>query len=167
MATRAAPIKLNELAPLLRKLGAAGPAALKRGLLSGALRGVVEMQRRGDQAGVFDRGGFRRSWQALPTERGATLRNNAPYAGVVEEGRRPGSRMPPLRVVQRWAARKLALTPKEAKAAAFPIALAIARRGIKGKHLLDAALPALVQLVRAECVSALQAAVAKVAGGRP
>jgi hypothetical protein len=159
-------IPLKDLAPLMRKLGKAAPEALKKGLLSGALRSVVEMQKRTTDALVFDRGGYRRSWKATPTASGALLFNDAPYSPIIEEGRRPGARPPPSAVIERWAKRKLALSDSEAKAAAFPIARAIGKRGIAGKHLLRDALPALIQLVTIEARNELQRALAAVAGGK-
>lgn len=166
-----APISHRDLAPLVRRLGADGPAALRRGVLSGALRCVGIMQVRGDAAGVFDRGRFRQSWAAWATTNGARLLNTAPYAPIIEEGRRPGARMPPPAVIERWAKRKLALSPDEAAAAAFPIARAIAARGIPGKHLLREARPVLVQVVtdeaRRELEAAVRAAAAAPRGRRP
>ena len=57
-----------------------------------------------------------------------------PQANVLEYGRRPGGRMPPPDVVATWAARN-GIDPE----AAFPIARAIARRGIRGRFFMRAA----------------------------
>lgn len=52
------------------------------------------------------------------------------YALPMEYGRRPGSRMPPVEPLVRWAKRhKLGRTDKETRAIGFLIARAIARRG--------------------------------------
>ena len=152
-------IDVSKLGGFLRKLGAEAKAAIKRGALSGALLGVVEMQRRTATVGAFDRGTYRRGWRARATANGAILMNDAPHAPIVEDGRRAGARRPPLPVIERWAKRKLALTSAEAKDAAFPISMAIAKRGIPGKHVLRQAVPVLVKLVQLEVEREVRAAV--------
>jgi hypothetical protein len=54
------------------------------------------------------------------------------YAPVMEFGRRPGARMPPIDPIQRWVRRKLGLRSSEARGVAFVIARSIGRRGIPG-----------------------------------
>ena len=56
------------------------------------------------------------------------------YAMPVEYGRRKGSRPPPVRALMGWARRKLG-NPN----LAYPVAKAIARRGIKGRFFMKAA----------------------------
>jgi hypothetical protein len=54
-----------------------------------------------------------------------------PYAIVqMETGRRAGAAMPPLAAIELWAMRKLGLDGASAHRAAWPIAQAIARRGL-------------------------------------
>ena len=60
-----------------------------------------------NEAGAVDRGQFKRSWIAARTFDGAELRNDAPYAGVIEYGRRPGKPGPPLAPIYEWVQRKL------------------------------------------------------------
>lgn len=163
MAATTRKIDVSKLAPLLRKLGPAGKKAIARGALSGALLGVVYMQKRTADESIFDRGGYRRGWKARATSNGAILMNDAPYSPIIEDGRRPGARRPPLAVIERWAKRKLALTSEEAKRAAFPIAQAIGARGIKGKHVLRDAVPALVKIVQQEVERELRAEIKKAA----
>lgn len=69
--------------------------------------------------------------KGLRVEAGSPLE----YAQVVEDGRRPGGKMPPIDVIAGWAARHN--IPVEA---AFPIARAIQRRGIRGRPYLRPAL---------------------------
>lgn len=57
------------------------------------------------------------------------------YGLVVEMGRRPGRRMPPLAAIGQWAQRKLGLSADEAMKAAWPIARAIAIRGIPARFM--------------------------------
>ena len=60
----------------------------------------------------------------------------AQYASVVEWGRRPGRKMPPIQVIAEWARRKGITTP------AFVIARSIGRKGIPGKHMFEKAFKA-------------------------
>jgi hypothetical protein len=163
MAATTKKIDVAKLAPLIRQLGPNAKKAIVRGALSGALLSVVYMQKRTADEGIFDRGGYRRGWKARATANGAILMNDAPYSPIIEDGRRPGARRPPLPVIERWAKRKLALTSEEAKRASFPIARAIAVRGIKGKHVLRDAVPALVKIVQQEVERELRAEVRKLA----
>ena len=175
-------IDIKKLGPALRKLGSAGKKAIARGALSGAMRGVQYMQDRTAAAGVFDRGGYRRGWKARPTANGAILFNDAPYAPVIEEGRRPNSRMPPVAVIERWVKRKgigggldkirgasgkndgpiQKAAKVDSKGIAFAIARAIGKRGIKGKHLLALAAPALIKIVNEEVKREVQREVKRV-----
>jgi hypothetical protein len=56
---------------------------------------------------------------------------NLDYYHVMEKGRRPGGGMPPLAAIRRWAAVK-----GISQNAVYPIARAIARRGIKGRFFM-------------------------------
>jgi hypothetical protein len=139
-------LKLEELAPVFRRMGARTVAAAKRGALRGALRAVSTLQRATSMAtpanpkqigvgGAVNTAHYKRSWKAEQLPDGARVYNSAPYAGVIEHGRRAGS-FPPLREIERWAQRRMGLNPKEAKAAAFPIARAIARRGLLARKVM-------------------------------
>lgn len=88
-----------------------------------------------------DRGQYRQSFKAYPIPGGAVLSNTAAYAGVIEYGRRPGQKMPPVDVIMRWVIRKGILgrarmkkmapqdLEKEARQVAFAIARKIGRDG--------------------------------------
>jgi len=60
-----------------------------------------------------------------------------PYAPVMEEGRRPGAKMPPVGAIQHWVIRKLGIRGKEGRAIAWLIARSIAKKGIEGKHMFQ------------------------------
>lgn len=68
--------------------------------------------------------------------RGVLIANSAEYMAVIERGRGLGKRMPPLDVIARWATRRLGLPYKEARRAAWPIARAIARRGLYARRVM-------------------------------
>jgi hypothetical protein len=68
----------------------------------------------------------------------AVITYAADYASYVEDGRDPGS-MPPIEPLIKWARRKLGLSEKEAKKAAWAIAKAIEARGIDASQYLNKA----------------------------
>lgn len=53
-----------------------------------------------------DRGTYRRSWRFEDIPGGAVVYNFSKHAPVIELGRRPGGRMPPLSVIADWVRRK-------------------------------------------------------------
>lgn len=53
-----------------------------------------------------DRGTYRRSFKFEDTKDGAVAYNFAPYAPVIEFGRRPGMKAPPLAAIMAWIERK-------------------------------------------------------------
>lgn len=59
-----------------------------------------------------------------------------PYAGVVHDGRMPGT-MPPTSALEGWAKRKLGVSDKEAKGVAFAIATKIKQRGTESFPFLE------------------------------
>lgn len=131
-------------------------AAAERGIRRGAMRALPVLQRAGDNAppasvggsvGANHTGTYRRSWRTASIPGGARLFNLARYADVIERGRRRGSAMPPLAAVERWAKLKLHLSKDEARRAAFPIARAIARRGLRGRYVMRRAKPEVTRVV--------------------
>jgi len=134
------------------KLGDKFEGAARRGAMRGALRAVRHLQAQTGRAapanpqgvgvgGAVNTGQYKRSWKARNTSSGADVLNDAGYASIIEHGRRSGSRFPPLGAIEQWARRRLNLNAKEAKAAAFPIARAIAKRGLRGRKILGSSIP--------------------------
>jgi len=144
MASSVTKLNLRDLPKAYQDLGKRLMPAAMRGALRGALRAVSTMQRATTEEGVVNTGFYRMAWKSEALPDGARVYNAAKYAGVIEYGRRPGS-FPPVSVIEHWAQRRLGLSKKEARAAAFPIARAIARRGIPGKRVLTGRRPQLDQ----------------------
>lgn len=71
-----------------------------------ALRGLAEGVTVANRLGIVDRGTYVARFRAVRTREGAELRNDAPHSRVVEFGRRPGSRPPPIAVILSWIRRK-------------------------------------------------------------
>lgn len=100
-------IKYSELPGALKKLAEEHKKAVRRGLLSAAKRGASELARESVRRKIFNTGAYARSWKGLPHEQGAVIRNQQPYSGVIEEGRRPGQTAPPPDAIEAWVRRKL------------------------------------------------------------
>lgn len=57
------------------------------------------------------------------------------YAPVMEFGRRPGARMPPVEPIRTWLIRKGIMGPDQADKMAFVVARAIGRKGIRARRM--------------------------------
>lgn len=98
-----------------------------------------------------DRAVYRRSFAADDVPHGVEFYNFAKHGPIVELGRRPG-KMPPVDKLTDWVQRKNlvprgARNRKKARAVAFLIARKIARKGIKGHHILARAARQLTPIV--------------------
>lgn len=162
-------VSLKEWPAYVERLGERSREAVKRGLLSGALRCIPLLQQRTEKAvpasqhgrtGAFNTGRYRRDWRAKKTANGSVVYNAAPYAGTIEKGRRPGA-MPPLGAIEEWARRRLQLSAKEAKQAAYPIARAIKRRGLRGRNVMGGVRDDMAELVKQEVLRELKAEIAR------
>ena len=169
-------VRLQDFPATYRKLGKKLPEAVMRGAVRGAMRAVSTLQRATStaspadpggkgQSGAVNTGAYKRAWKWEKLDMAVRVYNASPYAGIIEHGRRPG-RFPPLSVIEHWAQRKLGLSKKEAKAAAFPIARAIAKRGLAGRKVLTKAAPKLEQDFIAEIRAELDRTVLT-GGGAP
>lgn len=154
----------------LRKLASGDIArAMERGAVSGAARCIPILHRSTETAppanpsgkgsgGAFDTGRYKASWRSRPISSGAQVFNDAPHAAIVEEGRRPGARMPPAGVVEAWARRRLGVSKEEAARVDFLIRRAIKRRGLRARRVLQSSLPKMTQAVLDEILRELERA---------
>ncbi|HYD02629.1 MAG TPA: hypothetical protein VEB22_15485 [Phycisphaerales bacterium] len=98
-----------------------------------AVRYAVELT---DTEEIVDQGTYRRGFQARKIAGGAEYGNDAPHAGVVEHGRRPGAPGPSAKHLEGWVRRKLTVKPSEARRVAFLVARAIHERGLPPKAIM-------------------------------
>lgn len=89
--------------------------------------------------------------------KGATLRNDTPYAGVIELGRRPNRPGPPVAPIREWVRRKLGLTGRELESATFAIRLAIHRHGSRPRFVMRRVYEKMKVWFRAEAERRLRA----------
>lgn len=139
---------MKEFKGYLRKLKAqlTGPDnAIVRGIHSGAMRSISVIHTSVDNAmpasprggiGAVDTGGYKLRWRFRLTRTGAVVYNDHPAADVIERGRRAGRARPPVNAIRDWARRRLGLSAHEAEQAKYPIANAIAKRGLVGRRVL-------------------------------
>lgn len=157
----------DRLGPYIARFGVRAVDAARRGLLSASVRGwslMVERTRRAPPAnpggkgggGAVNTGSFARAWRhgAIAegeggTAGGARIFNSSPYGAVIEHGRRAGT-WPPRAAIARWAQRRLGLSEEDAQRAAFPIARAIARRGLLPRNIMSGAEPQLLKIMLRE-----------------
>lgn len=137
----------GRLGEVLRQRIAQDVAKLREAALDAALRGVPHVVARTDEFGLVDAGVFKNSWKAERNSDGAELRNDAPYAPVIEHGRRPGRPGPPYEPILEWVRTKLVLNgavpPDEAEHVAWAIRDSIHRKGTQPRLILAGALPQL------------------------
>jgi len=101
-----------------------------------------------------DRTIYRRSWKFEDIPHGAVIYNYSKHGAIIEEGRRPGAKAPPIAVIADWVRRKKLVrgsgraAEAEIRQAAFLIARAIKRRGLPARHVLQLASRRLEPIVR-------------------
>lgn len=172
-------VDIDQFAATLAMLGDKWVQAASKGLRSGALRGRHIVVEETDAKGAVNTGYYKRAWKAERVDaETARIWNDAPYAGVIEYGRRPGT-FPPLAALEPWVARKLAIRARttvgamrrktwlrrtlwesEVRSVTLKIARKIAYRGIKARWVLRDAAPKIIGAVTEEIGKALREAMA-------
>lgn len=140
---------------------------LLRGIHAGAQRAIpylVDATRTAKPAsehgstGAANTGYFINRWRVLRTKDGAIIKNVTPYGPVIDGGRRRGAKMPPLKPLIAWLRRRLGKSAEEAKRMAYPVARAIARRGLKARKILTSreARQKILDLVKEETIHEIE-----------
>jgi hypothetical protein len=127
---------------VLRARLAKDTEVVRRAAIEVTARGVAEAVAETDRQGLVDQSQYRQSWKFYPLLNGSELRNDAPYAGVIEYGRRKGRPGPPFKPIYEWVIRKLVGTgevaPDEAIQVAWAIRAHIHANGSKPRFVLRA-----------------------------
>lgn len=104
-------------------------------------KAVSEVERQTVTRTPVNTGQLRQAWSTNVHKGAASVKgevvNPREYAIVMEKGRRPGAKMPPVDALQLWVVRKLGVHPDEARQVAFLVARSISRKGIKGRKMLE------------------------------
>jgi hypothetical protein len=115
-------------------------------------KAVAEVERQVVPRTPVNVGALRAAWSTRVSRGSQAIKgeivNPKEYAIVMEKGRRPGARMPPVDAIQFWVTRKFGVSGKEARSIAFVIARSIGRKGIKGKFMLEKGFKAAEPTVR-------------------
>lgn len=131
MATRR--VTAKQWPGVLKRRLMADTRLLKRAALGAVKRGEAEAVALTKSGELVDRGTFLRGWTSGSTDDGAYLRNDTPYASVIEYGRRPGAPGPPLQPILEWVYRKLvgngSVEEADAEEVARAIQISIHRKG--------------------------------------
>jgi hypothetical protein len=139
-------------------------AAVRREVLTAGPALAATITRQGTQRrpAPVNLGTYIRGWQAKEIDEGAVLFNDAPHAAIIEHGRRPGSRMPPVRVIAEWLEQKMRGSVKgrksrlqQASRLAFVVARAIGRRGLPAHRIMARTKRKLDPIVRRAVEAAL------------
>lgn len=160
-------VSLKDLAKELKATSTAQQEKLKRATLEGCMESIPMLVERSP----VDTGLYAQSWkaEALEDGNGARIGNYAPYAAVIEFGARPGHWVP-IKPLLEWAKRVLTNTTvtdkktgKERKvktgqpesgyspevwALAKGTQRAIYQRGIYPKHILENAVPVILDNIK-------------------
>lgn len=82
-------------------------ALVERVALEMAQRSLADAVKETNAADAVDQGLYKLAWSARRVPKGAAVDNTAPYAAVLEYGRRPGRPGPPLQPIIAWVNRKM------------------------------------------------------------
>lgn len=133
-------IKASDFGAWLRRRLAADTEIVRAAALEACAWGEADAVKRTREVEAVDQGQFVLAWSHRALPNGAELRNDAPYAAVIERGRRPGRPGPPLEPILLWVNRKLvkngAVDPEAAHGVALAIRNAIHIRGTKPRWIL-------------------------------
>ena len=150
-------VKPGNLARVLRERLKHDAGLVQRASLDAAHFGVAMAVKRTNEVGAVDSGHFKRSWKVSRNPDGASVTNDAPYASIIEFGRRPGATPPPLAPILQWVLRKLSVEPEEAEGVARAIQMSIGRNGTPPRFILRSIRPALGRQFLKEIMKRLNA----------
>lgn len=148
----------KQLGPALRRLGKGMDKAAVKALRKTAQYGRTQALRTSATTRPRPRatGTYERSFVVTNVEDGAILSNSARHAIFVEVGRRSG-RQPPVKAIQEWVmVKKIARNPAKVRRIAIAIALAIGKRGIRGRYVLKRTMPKIAARLQVEMSKAMK-----------
>jgi hypothetical protein len=148
--TKRKQVSLNDIANELGAYSSGHIAQLKKATLDGIARSMPMLV----ESSPVDTGLYAQSWSFHAEEWGAILGNYAPHAPIVEYGARPFT--PPIAPLLAWAKRVLQdpSQPPEYSKKVWALAIytqkKITLNGIEPKHVMENAIPAIIDNIRRE-----------------
>lgn len=158
-------VTMGQWAKFMLVLGKEYNPTVKRGIKSGCMRSIRVLQKATMKVpsgahgtagqgiyGAVNTGQYKRSWKFQELPDGGKLFNNAPYAPIIEYGRRPGKGISQVGqiAVATWAMRRLGVDYSQAKGIAFCLSRKYKRVGLKGRYVLRDSLPEIETAINAE-----------------
>lgn len=140
---------------------AGSPEVVGEELGVGVARLTIAGQGEAREASPVDVGILRNAWSAEARGLEGTIRNATAYARPVNDGRAPGSPMPPEGALSGWMARHG--IPAEAE---FALRRSIARRGIPARRMRERAIAKVVAEAPRELAAAARRVAARLTGAR-
>lgn len=143
-------ISLQDFAKELGDFNEENIAALKKATVLGIAKAIPMLV----EESPVDTGLYAQSWDFTETEYGAIVGNYAPYAAIIENGARPFT--PPIGPLLAWAKRVLKDSSQPPNYSSQVWALAkgtqnkIARVGMEPKHIMENAIPKIIENIKAE-----------------
>jgi hypothetical protein len=143
-------VQLDQFSKVLGDYSHLNLTETRKGVVSGIARSIPMLV----QASPVDTGLYAQSWDMTSDEQSATLGNYAPHAPIIEFGARPFT--PPLKPLLEWAKRvtKSPSQPPEYDKHVWALAIytrnKIQAEGMKPRHILENALPAIIENIKEE-----------------
>jgi len=158
-------VTMGQWAKFMLELGKDYEPTVRRGIKSGGMRSLRVLQKATMKApsgahgtagqglyGAVNTGQYKRSWKYTDTAEGGKVFNNAPYAPIIEYGRRPGKGISQVGqiAVATWAMRRLGVDYSKAKGIAYCLSQKYKRVGLKGRYVLRDSLPEIETVINTE-----------------
>ena len=145
-------VQLKDFSSVLKEFSEKHIEEIRKGVVSGVARSIPMLV----EKSPVDTGLYAQSWQFSETETSVILGNTAPHAPIIEFGARPFT--PPIKPLLEWAKRVLQDPSQPPKYSPEVWALArgtqnkIAAVGIAPRHILENALPDIIENIRQELI---------------
>lgn len=143
-------VKLEDFAEVIKEFSSLTLREQREGVTSGIARSIPDLV----AASPVDTGLYAQSWDFSSDEQSALLGNYAPHAPIIEFGARPFT--PPIKPLLEWAKRVTGSASQPPQYDDHVWALAkytqqkIAVEGMKPRHILENALPSIIDNIRKE-----------------
>lgn len=146
----------GQLGVALRAGGKKHKEAIDRGTRLAAYRSMAHLK---TVSPVGVHAALKNGWHVVHLLGGYSVRNSAPYAGIVERGARPHPvSKAGIESITEWAAKVLGVDEKEARSVAYAIAHRIREEGQEPTWFVKNEMPRMIEFLRLEILSSIERA---------